>query len=129
MSEVLTNEQRYKTPKERGKAFTEWCCCHSSCRTCEIDKFTHDSKGEGCLFYWLALEADEEKPEPCPFCGKEVVVGFSENIHKEKYRQVWCSDGERCGYECVMKKTEEEAIAAHNRVCRAVEAVKKGDVK
>lgn len=70
-----------------------------------------------------ALEADEEKPEPCPFCGKEVVVGFSENIHKEKYRQVWCSDGERCGYECVMKKTEEEAIAAHNRVCRAVEAV------
>ena len=76
-----------------------------------------------------ALEADEEKPEPCPFCGKEVVVGFSENIHKEKYRQVWCSDGERCGYECVMKKTEEEAIAAHNRVCRAVEAMKKGDVK
>ena len=72
----------------------------------------------------------KSKPEPCPFCGKEVVVGLSENIHKEKYRhQVWCSDGERCGYECVMKKTEEEAIAAHNRVCRAVEAVKKGDVK
>ena len=75
-----------------------------------------------------ALEADEEKPEPCPFCGKEVVVGFSENIHKEKYRQVWCSDGERCGYECVMKKTEEEAIAAHNRVCRAVETAAKQSV-
>lgn len=75
-----------------------------------------------------ALIADEEKPEPCPFCGKEVVVGFSENIHKEKYRQVWCSDGERCGYECVMKKTEEEAIAAHNRVARAVETAAKQSV-
>ena len=73
-------------------------------------------------------QEQDKKTDPCPFCGKEVVVGFSENIHKEKYRQVWCSDGERCGYECVMKKTEEEAIAAHNRVCRAVEAAEKQSV-
>ena len=116
MSEVLTNEQKYKTAEERKVAYKAY-----------IEDFTQPIIGQ---FEWLALEAEyEKKPKPCPFCGKEVVVGFSENIHKAKYRQVWCSDGERCGYECVMKKTEEEAIAAHNRVCRAVEAVKKGEVK
>lgn len=116
----MTNEQKYKTAEERFNAFHKKC---GSCGVTICDRI----KVINCLNNWLALKA-EEKPEPCPFCGKEVVVGFSENIHKEKYRQVWCSDGERCGYECVMKKTEEEAIAAHNRVYRAVEAAEKKSV-
>lgn len=116
----MTNEQKYKTAEERFNAFHKKC---GSCGVTICDRI----KVINCLNNWLALKA-EEKPEPCPFCGKEVIVGFSENIHKEKYRQVWCSDGERCGYECVMKKTEEEAIAAHNRVCRAVETAAKQSV-
>ena len=123
----MTNEQKYKTPDERNHAFNKWCFS-MDCESCKL-RAHNSAGGAGCRFYWLALEAEEEKPEPCPFCHKEVVVGFSENIHKEVYHQVWCSDVERCGYECVMKKTETEAIAAHNRVCRAVKAAKEGEVK
>lgn len=119
----MTNEQKYKTAEERVRAFDTFC--NSDCKTCPVDKMGAGNSCYHCMAYWISLDAEDEKPEPCPFCHKEVVVGFSENIHKEKYRQVWCSDGERCGYECAVKKTEAEAIAAHNRVARAVRMAKK----
>ena len=127
-----TNEQKYKTPKERGKAFTEWCSCHSSCRTCEVDKFTHDSKGEGCQFHWLALEADEEKPDPCPFCGGKCSAETVKTKDLETGEvcsgiSVLCygKDGVGCGYQSKFFVEEADAISAHNRVARAVRATKK----
>lgn len=55
----MTNEQKYKTPEERGKAFSEWCFS-GDCESCELKAHSFND-GERCEFYWLALEADEEK--------------------------------------------------------------------
>ena len=116
----MTNEQKYKTPDERNHAFSEWCF-KSDCESCRLKAHNFDG-GDGCRFYWLALEAEEEKPEPCPFCG-----GTTEVITDEQgYYGVSCI---HCDYTSERYEQSIYAIAAHNRVCRAVEAVKKGDVK
>ena len=49
----MTNEEKYKTPKERTSAFLRWCdfkCCDD----CEIGHID----GE-CHFNWLASESQE----------------------------------------------------------------------
>ena len=106
----MTNEQKYKTPEERVKAFLSQREV-PSIATVVANEFAH----------WLALEA-EEKPKPCPFCG-----GMTEVITDEQgYYGVSCI---HCGYTSERYEQSIYAIAAHNRVARAVEAVKKGDVK
>ena len=117
----MTNEQKYKTADERNRAFNEWCF-NRDCESCKLR--SHNSLGGvGCRFYWLALEAEEdEEPEPCPFCG-----GTTEVITDEQgYYGVSCI---HCGYTSERYRQSIYAIAAHNRVSRAVEAMKKGDVK
>ena len=120
----MTNEQKYKTPEERIKAFYDFCKGQGDrCNHCEIAKKRLSiSRRSECAVYWLAIEA-KDKPEPCPFCnGETEIVSCNGGI------QVRCT---HCGYtsEGYREGKENEAIAAHNRVCRAVEAVKKGDVK
>lgn len=116
----MLNQDKYKTPDERNAAFSEWCF-NRDCKSCELKSHNFDG-GDGCRFYWLALEAEEEKPEPCPFCG-----GTTEVITDEQgYYGVSCI---HCDYTSERYEQSIYAIAAHNRVCRAVEAVKKGDVK
>ena len=62
------------------------------------------------------------EPKPCPFCG-----GMTEVITDEQgYYGVSCI---HCGYTSERYEQSIYAIAAHNRVARAVETVKKGDVK
>ena len=66
---------------------------------------------------WLALES-EEKPKPCPFCG-----GTTEVItDKQGYYGVSCI---HCDYTSERYEQSIYAIAAHNRVCRAVESATK----
>ena len=120
----MTNEQKYKTPEERNDAFDSWRktikCegCSQMCDTCEAGPLADE-----CGFKWLALEAEEEKPEPCPFCGgKHIFV----NINGNNFWYVSCKS---CLYKSLHNSSKDAAISAHNRVCRAVEAVKKGDVK
>ena len=55
----MTNEQKYKTPDERNNAFNEWCF-NSDCESCKLKAHNFDG-GDGCRFYWLALEAEEER--------------------------------------------------------------------
>lgn len=129
----MKNFEKYKTAEDRVYAFRKFCNpmvrnCQNACKMSNADKFGGVDPMK-CFSNWLELEAEEEKPLPCPFCHKEVVVGSNENIHRESYRQVWCSDVERCGYECAMKKTKAEAIAAHNRVARAVMAAKESEAR
>ena len=114
----MTNEQKYKTAKERGEAFTEWCRRKSSCRKCEADKFTYGGTRGGCQFYWLALEAEEEKPEPCFFCGNKYLA-----IAKDG-NNLWSVSCTACLYESRHHADRDTAIAAHNRVARAVRADK-----
>ena len=116
----MTNEQKYKTPKERTYAFNEWCF-NRDCESCKLR--SHNSfGGVGCRFYWLALEAEEEKPEPCFYCGNKYLA-----ITKDG-NNLWSVSCTACLYESRHHENRDTAIAAHNRVCRAVEAVKKGDV-
>lgn len=110
MSEVLTNEQKYKTAEERKVAYKAY-----------IEDFTQPIIGQ---FEWLALEAEyEKKPKPCPFCGDECYVDDGATP------RVVCINKDSCCYQGAIARNKAEAIAAHNRVCRAVEAVKKGETK
>ena len=108
----MTNEQKYKTAEERVKAFLSHREA-SSIANVIANEFAH----------WLALEAEEEpEPNPCPFCG-----GMTEVIKDEQgYYGVSCI---YCDYTSERYRQSIYAIAAHNRVARAVEAMKKGDVK
>lgn len=109
----MKNSEKYKSAEERDRAFKTWCneghnekkfrCADAGC--------------VGCAFLWLDMEDDMEKILPCPFCGGECVV----SSHSEGYN-VNCSSRY-----CYIGKTFEsrnEAIAAHNRVARAVMAEK-----
>ena len=76
----MTNEQKYKTAEERVKAFDRWRktikCegCSQMCDKCEAGPLADE-----CGFKWLTLEAEEEEPKPCPFCG-----GMTELITDEQ---------------------------------------------
>ena len=106
----MTNEQKYKTAEERFNAFYKKC---GSCRVTICDRI----KVINCLNNWLTLEAEEEKPEPCPFCG-----GTTEVITDEQgYYGVSCI---HCDYTSERYEESIYAIAAHNRVARAVMADK-----
>lgn len=60
---------------------------------------------------------NESKPEPCPFCGDECYVDDGATP------RVVCINKDSCCYQGAIAKTKAGAIAAHNRVCRAGEAV------
>ena len=104
----MTNEQKFTNAEERNAAYRAY-----------ITDFTKPIIGQ---FEWLALEAEEEEPKSCPFCG-----GTTEVItDKQGYYGVSCI---HCDYTSERYEQSIYAIAAHNRICRAVEAVKKGDMK
>lgn len=112
----MTNEEKYNTPEERYNAFSNYCRNHK-CGCCPMMNM---GTSHECAFYWLALEAEEEKPMPCPFCGAKCEVIGAIN-HRAK-----CTE---CNYESIMDSDKEKVIAAHNRVCRAVRAFKESEVK
>ena len=115
----MTNGEKFKTAEERAKAFTKWCeekqktaigkVAKHECSDCPLDERT-----PCCFFFWLDLEAEEEKPLPCPFCGREV------SVHTDAPEE-WVSC--ECGYSSKMMN-HGCSIAAHNRVARAMLAAK-----
>lgn len=103
----MKNIYKYKTVEERASAFQEWCCKTKYDHECE-DSISCDE----CHFEWLELEAEEEKPLPCPFCGgKSSVIVY----HEAQKEWVSCI----CGYSSKIMD-EGCSISAHNRVARAV---------
>ena len=56
----MTNEQKFTNAEERNAAYRAY-----------ITDFTKPIIGQ---FEWLALEAEEEKPEPCFFCGNKYLA-------------------------------------------------------
>lgn len=106
----MTNEQKYKTAEERQEAFSRFCdqyksrnVCHA-CPCWQVGKKWHIN----CRFLWLDLEAEKEKPLPCPFCGGEAEVPIS--MSKAEY--VRCKKCRALSMPC---NTKAEAIAAWNR--------------
>ena len=110
----MKNFEKYKTAGERHEAFSEFCDSYQFCTACPLEGHDRDNCNR---FKWLDLEAEDEKPLPCPFCNNEYVeVGKAVN----GMREVRCI----CGYRSQAKESESEAIAAHNHVCKAVAAYK-----
>ena len=100
----MTNEEKYKTQKERTDAFIEFCEKRQSCEKCLA--ISRQRPGPECAFRWLALEAEEEKPMPCPFCGG---VAFVIDC-TEPYVQ--CG---KCGVHTNCYSSKSDAVAAWNR--------------
>ena len=100
----MTNEQKFTNAEERNAAYRAY-----------ITDFTKPIIGQ---FEWLALEAEEEKPEPCFFCGNEYLA-----ITKDG-NNLWSVSCTACLYESRHHADRDTAIAAHNRVARAVMAAK-----
>lgn len=121
----MTNAEKFTTADARARAFTRWCdekqktaigkASKHECSDCPLDEHT-----PCCFFFWLDLEAEEEKPLPCPICGSPCCVHDN---------AVECTTGE-CAYICWQKGfTREMNIAAHNRVARAVMELPKQEEK
>ena len=100
----MTNEQKFTNAEERNAAYRAY-----------ITDFTRPIIGQ---FEWLALEAEEEKPEPCFFCGNKHLA-----ITKDG-NNLWSVSCTACLYESRHHADRDTAIAAHNRIARAVMAAK-----
>ena len=88
----MTNEEKYKTPEERYKAFRMFCDKHVCNNECPCHK-----GDTACHFLWLALEAEEELLS-CPFCGGKAVFHEEQGTfeaHGSEYPtvhyEVYCS--------------------------------------
>lgn len=117
----MRNFEKFKTAEERAKAFEKFCNVHDKCDCsgCPLSEIKPDCGQSRGQFAWLDLEAEEEeKPLPCPFCGGE--VKFKHMVGGYSYV---CE----CGYCATFSEFKSEAIAAHNRVARAVMKEKEGD--
>ena len=120
----MLNQDKFKTAEERVRAFGEFCknefCNQCNHLDCKLHK--QGSAILRCYDGWLALEAEYEKPEPCFYCSNKTHIDHSNH---DDYSAL-CYN---CGYRSKVFNTREEAIAAHNRVARAVRAAesKKGE--
>ena len=111
----ITNEMIYKTVEERVMAFDKFCKKCEVCRDCKALCGRNESRifTSECMAYWLALEYEEEKPEPCFYCSHEI--------------HVYKADGgglamicDNCGYCPADTGDFVHDVAAHNRIARAV---------
>lgn len=101
----MTNEKKYKTPEERVEAFSKFCISRK-CDDCACAK--QGRKGISlCEFRWLALEAEEEEPLACPFCGGEAIGVHERDGFSEHCKLCWAGTD--------VCNTKAEAIAAWNR--------------
>lgn len=114
----MKNCEKFKTADERAKALRVFCNSNKTCKRCPLYDATDDVRN--CAFHWLELEAEEEKPESCPFCHGEC------NVIGDVNHRVKCMS---CNYESIMDSDRDKVVAAHNRVARAVKSAKEGEVK
>ena len=121
----ITNEMIYKTAEERVRAFVAYC---NNKKECDHDSVRRDCPKLKCMMEWLALEADEEKPENCPFCGGETHNNLGHLKAGVVHYWVDCISPD-CMYRSAHYTDEADAIAAHNRVARAVRAAREGEAK
>lgn len=113
----MTNGEKYHSVKERLYAFAEFCNGKKGCYKCEIgdiNRKAHD--GYVCPFAWLELDA-KEKPMNCPHCGGECAV---KEIDGDVF--VVCT---KCLYRYGNNMSEDDTVAEHNRVCKAVNSCRK----
>ena len=109
----MTNEERYKTTDDRVYAFRKYCRDKGTCHDCALNE-TGVSRTicvDRCILNWLALEAEEEKPLNCPFCGGEAESKFTRPLI-DGYYYVHCKN---CHSSTRGYRTKDDAIDAWNR--------------
>ena len=107
---MATNAERFKTVEERTLEFNR--ACKGDCENCKIFEMKNYQHNINCPFVWLEMEAVEEKPLPCPFCGSEVEIG---QLNSSEYYIQCTKSG--CAVKPVTKtyNSKNEVIAAWNR--------------
>ena len=115
---MMKNFEKYKTALERSKALHAFCG-KNTCDKCALGNLNRNVID--CQFAWLDLEAEKDEPMDCPYCGGNI-IGTSRT---SRGVSLLCS----CGYASCKYDTLQEAIEAHNRICRAVAAYNKSEVK
>ena len=112
----MTNEQKYKTTDERIRAFWRFCKGQGKrergCLGCPTKGIP--SYREKCALAWLALEAEEEKPLHCPFCGGDNIDIFETDFGQNEEPYQFAVKCKSCGA-LVSAEDKNEAIAAWNR--------------
>lgn len=116
----MKNFEKFKTADERAEMFGRWCSRHVCCSKCELN---NKHSFNICAIHWLDLEAEEEKPLPCPGCGNTDMHVHDEIQDPNIY--IVCPN---CGYRSPGEMNLNDAVSRHNRVARAfMEAEKEGD--
>ena len=116
---MMKNFEKYKTALERSKALHAFCG-KNTCDKCALGNLNRNVID--CQFAWLDLEAEEDEPMGCPFCGSSTEVVIDEC----GCYSISCI---HCEYGSPAYNEEKYAIEAHNRICRAVAAYNKSEVK
>lgn len=98
----MKNFEKFKTVEERTAACSNFLVKHNEYA---------DIPYIEAAMRWLELEAEKEEPLPCPFCGDECACGDG---------YVECLNDNCCYSSGNRKMGDAVAIAAHNRVARAV---------
>jgi Lar family restriction alleviation protein len=112
----MTNEEKFKTPEKRLAAFMEYCDRHrAKFNGCTIGNCPlRTTSTRACQFFWLALEAEDEKPIDCPFCGGDNIDTFETDFGRDEEP---CQSAVKC-LSCgalVFAEDRGEAIAKWNR--------------
>jgi len=109
----MKNSEKYKTVEERASAFKRFCDdmhkkhISGPCPSCP-------AFGNQCAFRWLDLEAEEEKPQPCPFCGWDSIDIFETDFGQNEEPYQFAVKCKSCGA-LVSAEDKDDAIAAWNR--------------
>lgn len=106
----MKNEELYKTDEELLAAFNRFCHTRK-CVSCDQMKVP-------CLLRWLKKEVETEKPELCPFCGKETEVRMFGCLDEPTKYAVRCKS---CSYTSMQSYvSKEDAFRIHNKLCRTL---------
>lgn len=115
----MKNFEKYKTALERSRALSAFCG-KNTCDKCALGNLNRNVID--CQFAWLDLEAEEDEPMDCPFCGSSTEVVIDEC----GCYSISCI---HCEYCSPAYNEDKYAIEAHNRICRAVAAYNESEVK
>ena len=113
----MTNGEKYRSIDDRVTAFRRYCA-DIGCPNCCIKPYAeakHNMCVDRCILKWLALEAEEDKPLTCPFCGSVDIKVMSlvrpDYVVSSCYVVSCCN----CGAVSRAEATKTDAIAAWNR--------------
>lgn len=90
----MKNKYKFKTPKERGDAFSSFCKSNNYCSSCPIQT---QGKGTYCFFQWLELDVKTSENMISDLiekvCGEDI-LSRKELVkkllpHRDEIQKIW----------------------------------------